>query len=347
MSARARSGRAWTLPPDAPGCLRDRPPEPAPTGDPEVDRLRRFNAHLVTARRILRAAVDYFRPARVYACFSGGYDSSAAVALTLSTLPWGRVHALLGSAVDLEVLHVNTGIGSNRTREYVRSLAEASGWPYREERTPESYEEYVLEHGFPGPGKHGQMYQRLKERAIRLAVRAAKAGRHRNDLVLMVSGIRHDESTIRAGYQRVVSKVDAQIWLNPLYWADAATFRRLREVYAVPENPVRRILGMSGECACGCFASPGELEQWRDADPELASSIEDLQRRVRASREARGLPYWNWDQCPPRSRAKGPEAGVYQPDEEDDLPMCANCVKIHRTPVSAVGERALRESEEA
>jgi hypothetical protein len=44
-------------------------------------------------------------------------------------------------------------------------------WHYLEYTTPQSYEESVLRYGFPGPAQHKTMYSRLKERALRMAIR--------------------------------------------------------------------------------------------------------------------------------------------------------------------------------
>lgn len=303
----------------------------------------RLNRVLRLARRTLTEAVRYFDPCRVYACFSGGYDSAAAVVTTLSSLWWGKTARSLHECgglpkpVDLRVLHVNTGIGIETTRQYVRDFCDHRDIPYLEVRTPESYEEMVLAHGFPGPAMHARMYQRLKERAIRIAVREAKVGEPRSRNVMFVSGIRHDESMVRAGYQRCVSRVDAQVWINPLYWATVDEFRLIRQIYDVPANPVKDKLGMSGECLCGAYANKGELALVRLICPQTADYIEDLERRVWAAGHR-----WKWeDPGPPRDRkAKGDLAGVYQPDEDDFRPMCASCEKTKWVGVGTEGDCA-------
>ena len=40
---------------------------------------------------------------------------------------------------------------------------------------------------------------------------------------------------------------------------------------------------MSGECLCGAFAKPDELEEIRLWFPEVAAQIDELQRDVRAA----------------------------------------------------------------
>lgn len=321
MPAKTRD-RTWHPGPDVPRILLSQPRWFAKLR--QLAGERRLEVVTRHAHAVLHAAVRHFRPVRVYACFSGGYDSASAVVTAFDALY--RQHDL---PVDLEILHINTGIGIEATRQYVRDFARDRALPFREVRTPESYEDIVLAKGFPGPAMHARMYQRLKERAIRIAVAQAKQGHPRSAHVMLVSGIRHDESQVRAGYRRAVSKVDAQIWVNPLYWATVDDFRRIRERHAVPPNPVKDKLGMSGECLCGAYAHKGELALIRYVCPATADYLEDLERQVRAA----GHP-WGWeDPGPPRKRkAKGPEPGVYAPDAGDFRPMCANCDKIKMIP---------------
>jgi 3'-phosphoadenosine 5'-phosphosulfate sulfotransferase (PAPS reductase)/FAD synthetase len=241
------------------------------------------------AKKILDDAISEHRPVAIFAGFSGGYDSLVAS------------HLAINHESSVRPLHINTGIGIERTREYVRRTCGEMGWKLREEKTSVSYEEMVLGRvkgypgGFPGPGMHGLMYNRLKERPIRVVMREAKEGHPRSSRVMFVTGIRHDESRVRSGYQRAVSKVDAQVWVNPLYWATIDHFREYRRLHSLPANPVKDRLGMSGECLCGAFASRGDLVRIRASCPETADYILDLERRVRAA----GFPWGYEDERPP------------------------------------------------
>jgi hypothetical protein len=133
---------------------------------------------------------------------------------------------------------------------------------------------------------------------------------------------------------RAVSKVDAQVWLNPFYWADHGVFTDYRRWNGTPRNLVKEKLGMSAECLCGSHAEPGELERIGWVCPATHARILDLQRRVREAGFA-----WGWeDPGPPTSwkgkkRRKARKAagyGIYVPDAEADYrPMCHNCDKIH------------------
>src|SRR5690606_5624998 len=81
--------------------------------------------------------------------FSGGNDSNV------------LAHLMRGRATHFA--HANTGIGIEQTREHVRRVAADWDIPLIEERG-DSYRTLVLDQGFPGPGHHFKMYQRLKER---------------------------------------------------------------------------------------------------------------------------------------------------------------------------------------
>ena len=60
----------------------------------------------------------------------------------------------------------------------------------------------------------------------------------------------------------------------------------------VPVNEVSDLIHMSGECLCGAFAKPDELEEIRQWFPDTAAEIDSLQAEV----EAAGwkAPYSRW-----------------------------------------------------
>ena len=70
----------------------------------------------------------------IYGMFSGGHDSLCAAALA-------SLHPLFAGAI-----HINTGIGIEETREFVRDTCERHFWPLHEIHAPEGkYEQMVLE----------------------------------------------------------------------------------------------------------------------------------------------------------------------------------------------------------
>ena len=133
-----------------------------------------------TPEDIVAEALDRYKPIAIYAGFSGGNDSRAVV------------HWMMNNVLGCQALHINTGIGIEASRQYVRDTCKAQGWPLTEIRAKEDcgedYDANVLRHGFPGPDGHQFMYRRLKERAVYALVKRAKVGHPRSAKVLIATG---------------------------------------------------------------------------------------------------------------------------------------------------------------
>src|SRR5436189_263454 len=117
---------------------------------------------------IINKAIEDNKPIYAIALFSGGYDSLVTTHVAMSYLK--RHHPSLPRFTA----HINTGIGIEETRTFVRNTCKEYKWELKEYHSPFKYEDIVLEHGFPGPASHRYMYIRLKERAIDEMVRAHK-----------------------------------------------------------------------------------------------------------------------------------------------------------------------------
>jgi 3'-phosphoadenosine 5'-phosphosulfate sulfotransferase (PAPS reductase)/FAD synthetase len=277
-------------------------------------------------RAIVREAVDTYTPDVILAAFSGGNDS--VVSTHFAATEFGA-----------HVVHCDTSVGVQRTRQHVDEVCHRYGWGHTAERAePEgkpgrytgdwtdgdtAYEEFVLNHGFPGPRQHGRMYQRLKERPLTAVARRMRSGRARK--VLVISGIRHDESAIRAGYRREIQAQPGTflVWANPFYWQTAADFESYRQEFGLPRNPVKATIGISGECLCGAYAAEGEKEMIRRVEPETAAYLDQLEERVRRN----GFP-WGWGEMPPKwwgdkRRGQGFLPGLDPAPEFS--PMCVGC----------------------
>lgn len=232
------------------------------------------------ARSVVLRAVEEYRPVRAFALFSGGHDSlcaaHVAAAVLADTPLWGGC------------VHINTGIGVEETRQFVRDTCLRQGWPLREMHPPVSYEELVLRWGFPGPAGHTLVYNRLKERCLRRLVREARANHAggRREWVLLVTGIRRQESARRnMGYVVPVQaeKGRGRLWTAPLVDWDQDDKCRYMDAVRLPVNQVVKILCMSGECCCGAFARPGEIRELETFYPETARQIHALEEKARAA----------------------------------------------------------------
>jgi len=231
------------------------------------------------AELILDTAYAQHRPVAIFLMFSGGHDSLTATHLGAA---WAEKHGY-----PFKVAHINTGIGVEQTREFVRETCREQNWPLVEmtpDRETSQYEYIVRRWGFPGPPGHGVMYRRLKERQVLRLVRDVK--RERSDRVMLITGMRRDESTRRMGHSEFQKRVGAQVWSAPLeHWSKADCQDYIAE-HGLRRNEVVDLLHMSGECLCGAYARPEEMHELEMWFPIEAGRIHELERMVEAEGHA-------------------------------------------------------------
>lgn len=239
-----------------------------------------------------------------FALFSGGHDSLCAT------------HVAMTSGYAQEVVHVNTGIGVEETRDYVRSVCDAYGWPLSELHPPVPYDEIVVEHGFPGPAGHPLMYRRLKERCLSAFARERKT-RRGADALVYCTGVRRQESSRRMRTVAAEWQSEPKLgwtWRAPILEFTKADVNAYIEAWSLPRNDVVDLLHMSGECLCGSFASPGERDEIRQWFPETDARIAEIEERVRAA----GHHGCVWGHRPPNVNKE-------QLSMLDIGPLCSSC----------------------
>ncbi len=254
---------------------------------------------------IIQQAVDRYNPSHVFGLFSGGHDS-------LCSTHIASQHPRFDGCI-----HINTGIGIEETREFVRDTCAKYGWSLKEYHPPESFEDMVIEHGFPGPGQHNTMYIRLKERALRQVMRDHGL---RSRKIMFITGVRRQESirrmgTIQGAITEGPSPSGRAIWVAPIIAWGATEKNSYIQANKLPRNPVVELLCMSGECLCGAFATPNELDMIRDYYPEAAQEIDRISEKVQ-----RVGKHSIWGTRPPGSRNN---------PNQTDLPLCYSCPAKH------------------
>lgn len=250
---------------------------------------------------LITEAVEKWDPAAVFALFSGGHDSLTSTAIAAG-------HPAFTAAV-----HINTGIGIEQTREFVRDTCKQQGWPLIELHSDSSYEDLVLQRGgFPsGPKSHSSMYWYLKQKPLDALLRSTK--RFRGDHVALVTGIRVQESVRRmgAGISVPIRRDDhCRVWINPILEWSASQCGQYIADHGLRRNEVVDTLHRSGECLCGALAREDEIHEIDHWYPEVADRIHALEERARAC----GLKATKW-----ASRKAWGAA------EQISLPMCASC----------------------
>lgn len=262
---------------------------------------------LIPARKagdILARAIAEHKPSQAYVLFSGGKDSS----VTLDYLWRNHREAVTGA------LHINTGIGIPQTRQFAREFCEHRDIPFTEVTTEENYEQIVAENGFPGPLAHRFMYVRLKERPLDRFIATHK--KNRKDRIMLLTGVRAEESKRRMGTSKEINRDGCTVWVAPLIdWSNADMWR-YREQFGVPMSEPSKTIHLSGECLCGAFADEDEMRMLEIFYPEVAARLHAIEASVKAAGQTR----CEW------GKKYGEETPTRAPG-----PMCVGCSQLELT----------------
>jgi phosphoadenosine phosphosulfate reductase len=293
---------------------------------------------LEKGKKAIQKAIQEYEPTAYFAGFSGGDDSLVATDF---------LHRLMPARA--RTVHINTGIGFRATRDYVRSMCREQGWRLEEIRAKEDcgqdYDEIVrgnekVPGGFPGPAAHqppnSYIYDRLKGRAVCKLHRDWKG--QRGNKILLVTGIRKDESERRMGYDDTVIDQDPAfpgvIWVNPVYYMTAAGRDRYIRERGLRRNPVTKICGTSGECLCGAFDEDGQALGELKAQCNLLGEMDRYERILSLQEEVFEEYPWRYDERPPHWFAEAREGqmaleGLPRSDDQNRVArrMCVSCGK--------------------
>lgn len=268
-----------------------------------------------SAEQIITEAIALYNPVKVVLMVSGGHDSITNAHVS------ARILKRLG--LSFVVYHGDTTIGIPETQLYVKEICTMYGWDLviRRNNNPiEHYDAIVEKFGFPGPTRsaHQLMYRLLKERALRKFVtHECKSSPRSRENVLLLTGVRKQESLIRMGYTAEYSKDASKIWCSPIfYWSESECDDYMVK-NSIPRNPVKDKICISGECLCGAFAGKEEWAEIKACYPETAKRIEKLHEKAKAN----GKP-WHWASGP--NEWKASQLKKIQPELNF---MCVGCEK--------------------
>lgn len=314
------------------------------------------------AVRKVNAAIDKYKPIAVFGLLSGGNDSLPATYIASRSKTFtAAVHINTGFGVEAtrEFVRETCVEQAWKLLEY-KSVENINA---KGELDPQRYEDLVLKFGFPGPNGHQFMYHHLKDRQlerlerdfgafsrykipkpVRKEWKARLNGKKKwasimsqrlrdsgqleqyfaGERVMYISGVRSQESQRRMG-TTVPQKIDGRrVWVAPCHDWSQQDCADAREITGLRQNPVCELIGMSGECLCGAFAKPGELEilrGWPLTHPCYVR-IMDLQQQVFAA----GFT-WGWGERPPKNwkPKKSQQFDLF----ESQMELCHNCIKHH------------------
>ncbi len=239
-----------------------------------------YNAAGEKPEDIIEALETVHHRTRFYALTSGGKDS-------VSLAHWLSERDKLDS-----IVHIKTNIGLQSTVDFVHDLAQEQGWKLHviEPQPKMIYSSFVLQYGFPGPGAHRMVMGVLKYKTMRDFALSADRQHH-----CLISGVRKFESTRRLGnYPRPIQQ-DGALWFGcPFFYKKSEELYEYIHTNGLRITPASKILGTSGDCMCGAYATRGEKQSIREMDPHLADYIEWLEDGIQrfGTPYAKKFPRW-------------------------------------------------------
>lgn len=231
---------------------------------------------------------------KCFALVSGGKDS-------LSTAQVLHEAGKLAGCVALR-----TNLSTPDWEDFVRATCDARGWPLEIYETDGSFEKFVMTYGFPGPAKHSWIMRVLKGRCIRKFRKQHPDG-------ILASGVRSDESVIRAGSTKPVGQWEDAPILAPIYdWTTEDTWKFFYD-RGFERAPGYSTMQISGDCMCGSKARKDEWPALQFHYPKLAKYLTDLGDEIKDAHPTRCK--WGWGCDRPSKRRQTAAEGF----------LCAEC----------------------
>jgi 3'-phosphoadenosine 5'-phosphosulfate sulfotransferase (PAPS reductase)/FAD synthetase len=210
---------------------------------------------------------------RVYVMFSGGRDSLVTLDLTLRALGLDVVEALF----------IDTGVATPGLKEYV--IETCRGYNVKLNIVGPDYDffDLVLKKGFPMM-KYRWCKEYLKIRPLKRFVE--KARREHGD-VMLVTGVRRDESWVKARAEKIYHHpvLGVKVYAPIFEWKKGHVMEYIR-TYRLRENPLYWVYGKAYDCWCTVYKSPADFALLALTHPDFFRRFVDVESKLRSGGSA-------------------------------------------------------------
>ena len=248
---------------------------------------------------ILQEAIDTYEIDSFYVAYSGGKDSGIVLNYVAKNFPKQFKGAVF----------CNTGIATDACIKFVRNECKKNSYPLfevkpsdvkrkkdskygRKKGEPFSFEDLVLQFGFPKQHVHDTIMGILKHQPMREFInRKIKSG----EKPAVISGVRKKESarrTIKA--KEYIFKQENSLFVSPLFYKSNNWVMRYYIENDIKRSPVYDTLHISGDCLCGCFAKKEELKLLQMFHPEVFNEIKRLEKKLMEEGRGYAKRYKTW-----------------------------------------------------
>ena len=257
---------------------------------------------------ILHQAIDTYEIDSFYVAYSGGKDSGIVLNYVAKNFPKQFKGAIF----------CNTGIATDACVQFVRSVCKKNGYPLfevkpsdvkrkkdnkygRKKGEPFSFEDLVLQWGFPHHHIHDKIMGILKHQPMREFIKQKiKSG----EKTAIISGVRKKESarrTIKA--KEYIFKQEGSFFVSPLFYKSNNWVMKYYIENGLKRSPVYDTLHISGDCLCGCFAEKSELKLLQMFHPEVFNEIKRLEKKLMEEGRAFAKTNKTWGKFERRSQS--------------------------------------------
>lgn len=207
---------------------------------------------------------------KVFVLFSGGKDSSAALAYTQEILARWTPH------VEIDAVFADTTIGLPDSEKFIQDFCGLLRVPLHVVHPAHDQDYFTLARkwGVPRPRARWCCYH--------LKIKPLKEFLQNYEAYVVVDGIRRKESQKRSSYPVIYVHPHFGLVAHPIIDWTSEDVDKYLESKGLPINPAYTFGFSSWECWCGVFKRKGEFEKLKEVEPEFFLKLAKLESEFKS-----------------------------------------------------------------